>query len=167
MLEPPCNAILWFPFTIWTTYAMCALRYIENLFAHIPHKKHPRWFKISINAGFFAVHAASHPHTLLDRIESLLIPIWHFMQRDVNRYRGRRGVDVKSITALLRDNYQAKLSNAPLYRKIPFSIGTCMYSTVYFMDYLWHFVCLSLLDSNLTVFAVRILRAADETNKKF
>lgn len=90
--NPPRNAILWFPFTIWTTYAMCALRYIENLFAHIPHKKHPRWFKISINAGFFAVHAASHPHTLLDRIESLLIPIWHFMQRDVNRCRGRRSV---------------------------------------------------------------------------
>lgn len=41
-----------------------------------------------------------------------------------------------------------------------------MHSAVYFMDYLCHFVCLSLLGSNLTVFAVRILRAADETNKK-
>lgn len=40
-----------------------------------------RWFKISINAGFFAVHAASHPHTLFDRIENLLILFWYFVHR--------------------------------------------------------------------------------------
>lgn len=47
----------------------------------IPHKKHPphfivRWFKISINAGFF-LH--TFPHTLFNGIENLLIFIWYFI----------------------------------------------------------------------------------------